>query len=68
MGIAWNVGDALTYKVLVLDGKCEHMLNCSVVLPQNPNLNVPPNLTGYQVDNMCWGLYGYGTSERQTIS
>ena len=52
MGIAWNVGDALTYKVLVLDGKRELMLHCSIVLPQNPNSNVPPNLTGYQVDNM----------------
>ena len=52
MGIAWNLGYALTYKVLVSDGKCEHMLHHSVVLPWNPNLNVPPNLTGYQVDNM----------------
>ena len=52
MGIAWNVGDALTYKVLVSDGKCEHMSNRSVVLPRNPNSNIPPNLTGNQIDNM----------------
>ena len=52
MGIAWNVGDALTYKVLVSDGKRERMLNRSVVLPQNPNSNIPPNLTGNQIDNM----------------
>ena len=53
LGISWNVGNALCFKVLVQrKGKMDEILSRLVCVPRDPMCNIPPNLTGKQLKCM----------------
>ena len=50
LGISWNVGNALCFKVLVQrKGKRDEILSRPICVPRDPMCDIPPNLTGKQV-------------------
>ena len=52
MGISWNVGDALCFKILMMGEGRDQIINRSVVLPRDSNAPVPTQFLGYPRDNI----------------
>ena len=52
LGIAWNVGDAMCYRIIFYRNKREEIINRSVCVPRDPDCDVPPPLSGMDILNM----------------
>ena len=52
LGMAWNVEDAMYYRIISYRHKREEIINRSVCVPRDPDCDVPPPLSGVEIPNM----------------